>query len=77
MFQWIVKKVICGKVNDLLKEYQGNINVVRKTLKTWIERLRKVLGLFESIMAKVDDNELSSDEVKEAVDEFNKLVKEW
>lgn len=77
MFQWIVKKVICGKVNDLLKEYSGNVETVRKTLKTWVERLKKVLGLFESVLAKVDDNQLSSDEVKEAVDEVNKLVKEW
>ena len=75
--QWIVKKVVCGKINSLLKEYQGNIDTVRKTLKVWIERLRKVLGLFESILAKVDDNELSSDEVKEADDEVNTFIKEW
>lgn len=77
MFEWIVKKVIVGKVNDLLKQYKGNVEKLRSTLKTWIERIKKVLGCFESALAKLDDNELSVDELKQTADEVTKLVKEW
>lgn len=39
MIEWIVKKVLCNKVNDLLKKYKGNVVTVKDTLKTWILRI--------------------------------------
>ena len=32
MFTWFVKKVVCGKVNDLLDEYKNNVSKVKDTL---------------------------------------------
>ena len=77
MFEWIVKKVIVGKVNDLLKQYQNDVSKVKETLKVWIGRIKKVLECFESMLAKLDDNELDADELKQTADEVTKLVKEW
>lgn len=77
MFEWLVKKVIVSKVNDLLKEYKGNITKVRETLKRWIERIKKVLGCLESMLAKLDDNVIDADELKQVTDEVKKLVTEW
>lgn len=77
MIEWFVKKIVCGKINDLLKKHQGNVDKVKETLKTWIERIKKVLVCFESLMSKLDDNELDSDELKQTTDEVTKLIKEW
>ena len=77
MIEWIVKKVLCGKINKLLDEYKGDVVKAKTMLQIWTERMEKVLACFKSMLAKLDDNQLSSDEVKEAVDEVNKLVKEW
>jgi len=77
MIEWIVKKVICSKVNDLLKKYKDNVSKVKDTLKTWILRIQKMMSCLETLLAKLDDNELTSDEVKQTTDEVTKLIKEW
>ena len=77
MFDWLVKKVIVSKVNDLLKDNKDNIAKVRNTLKKWIDRIKKILTCFESLMSKLDDNQLDTTECKEAAKEIEKLVKEW
>ena len=75
--KWLVKKFICGEVNSLLKEYEGSIDTARKTVRVWIDRIRKILSLLESVLSKIDDGELSSDEVKEAADEISATVRNW
>ena len=77
MIEWIVKKVIVGKLNGLLKQYQNDVSKVKETLKVWIRRIKKVLGCFESALSKLDDNELDADELKQTTDEVTKLIKEW
>ena len=77
MIEWFVKKIVCDKINDLLKKHQGNVDKIKETLKTWIERIKKVLVCFESLMSKLDDNTLDSDELKQTTDEVTKLIKEW
>lgn len=77
MFQWIAKRFLVGKLNDLLKTHQQGIDKLRATLKLWISRLSKILSCFESILEKLEDNELSSDELKQTVEDINTLVKEW
>lgn len=77
MFEWLVKKILCGKINGLLNDYKGNVDKVRSTLNVWIWRIEKVLACLKSILTKLDDNQIDSDEVKDTVDEVTKLVKEW
>ena len=77
MIDWIVKRVICGKVNDLLKKYKGNVAKFRETLKSWLWRIQKVTACLESLLAKLDDGEINSDEVKQATEEVTTLIKDW
>lgn len=56
MFEWLVKKIIVGKINDLLKTYKGNIDKARQTLKLWTNRIEKVLACLNSMLAKLDDD---------------------
>lgn len=77
MFNWIVKKFVIGKVNDLLKKYKGDIDTVRAVLVTWVARLKKILNCFESLLDKIEDNELDEKELKDTADEVSALIKEW
>lgn len=77
MIEWIVKKVILSKVNGLLKTYSQNVDKVRDILKLWTTRLQKILSFFESTLKKLDDGELSEQELKEASDEVMTLIKEF
>lgn len=39
MIEYIVKKIVCGKINDLLKTHKGNVEKLRVNLKVWIGRV--------------------------------------
>lgn len=73
----VVKKFVIGKINGLLQKYKGGIDTVRAVLVTWVARLKKILNCFESLLAKIEDNELSENEAKETADEVAQLIKEW
>ena len=73
----VVKKFVIGKVNGLLSQYKNDVDKVRSVLTKWIGRLKKVLSYFESLLAKIEDNELSETELKDSVEEITVLIKEW
>ena len=77
MFAWIVKKVVCGKVNDLLSQYKDDVESVKSTLNVWIVRIKAILQCLENMLKKLDDNELSPDDVKDINEEIKTLIKEW
>lgn len=77
MIEWIVKKVILSKVNGLLKTYSQNVDKVREMLKLWTTRLQKILSCFESTLKKLDDGELSAEELQQTSDEVMTLIKEF
>lgn len=77
MMKWLVKRVIIGKVNDLLDEYKDNVGKVKDTLQTWIARLEKIISCFKSTLAKLDDGKIDSDEIDQTVAEIEEVVKSW
>lgn len=77
MFTWFVKKVVCGKVNDLLAQYKDDVESVKSTINIWIVRIKAILQCLENMLKKLDDNELSPDEVKDINEQIKTLIKEW
>ena len=77
MIKWIMQKVIVGKINDLLDQYKDNVSKVRETLKVWIARLDKILFAFRSLLAKLDDGKIDSEEIDQTVAEVEQVIKEW
>ena len=77
MVDWIVKRVVCKKINKLLSAYKGNVDSLRETLDRWIGRLEKLIACLRSLLGKIDDGEITPDEVKEAANEINGLVRGW
>lgn len=73
----IIKWWLCRQANDLLDEYKDNIDKVKDTLQTWIARLEKILVCFKSMLSKLDDGKLDSDEIDEAVVDVETVIKEW
>lgn len=76
-----MKKIItwwlCRQVNSLLDQYKDNIDKVKDTLQTWIARLEKIIGCFKSMLAKLDDGKIDSDEIDQTVAEVEEVVKSW
>ena len=46
-------------------------------MKLWTTRLQKILSCFESTLKKLDDGELSAEELQQTSDEVMKLIKEF
>ncbi len=77
MIKWIVKKYVIGLINNLLKEYQDDVDKVKDLLNLWIVRVDKILYALRSMLSKLDDNQLSDDEVEKTIDELTTAIKEW
>lgn len=77
MIDWIIKKFICGKMNGLLKKYEKDVVRVQLTLREWLHRIYNITACLESLLTKLDDGEITSDEVKEAGEEVTQVIKEW
>lgn len=77
MIKWIVKKYVIGLINNLLKEYQDDVDKVKDLLNLWIARVDKILYALRSMLSKLDDNQLSDDEVEKTIDELTTAIKEW
>jgi len=77
MLDWLIKRVILRRINNLLNNHKGNVEKIRATLLVWTERIKKVLACFESLLAKIEDNELDANELKTTGDEVGTLIKEW
>lgn len=77
MIKWIVKKYVISLANNLLKDYQNDIDKVKDILNLWIGRVDKILYTLRSMLSKLDDNQLSDDEVEKTIEEITTMIKQW
>jgi hypothetical protein len=77
MIKWIVKKYAIGLINNLLEDYHDDVDKVKDLLNLWIARVDKILYTLRSMLSKLDDNQLSDDEVEKTIDELTTAIKQW
>lgn len=77
MRKWIAKKFIVSTLNKLLDVNKDNVDKVKSIVSTWIGRLEKILACLKSILDKLADNQLDSDELEDSVSEIQGVVKQW
>jgi hypothetical protein len=77
MMKWFIQKMIVGKLNSLLANYNDNVQSVRVTILQWITRLEKILANLKSLCSRLDDNTLSEDEIEQTIDELKQTIKEF
>ena len=68
---------LCRKINSLLEQYKDNVVKVKSTVNIWIVRLEKVLAAFKSLLEKLEDNNIDSEEIDQTVAEIEQVIKEW
>ena len=77
MKKWIVQKIILRELNKVLDRYASNIDSTKKILVVWIARLDKILYAFRSLLEKLDDNKLDSEEIDQTVADVEIVIKNW
>lgn len=68
---------LCRKINNLLEQHKDNVVKVKSTVNIWITRLEKVLAAFKSLLEKLGDNAIDSEEIDQTIAEIDTLIKEW
>ena len=73
----VLKKFVVKTINRVLSDYKTNVAASREAVSLWTSRTRKLLECLESLLAKLDDNQLTDKELEEAVKSIENLVKGW
>lgn len=77
MAKCILRKFILKKINELLSDYDTNVTKAKQALELWSTRAQKILDCLKKMLEKLEDNQVSAEEVEQAVDELKVLVQEW
>ena len=73
----VVKRFIVRFINKQLADNAGNVAKVKEVVTLWSSRIKRVLSCLDGLLAKIDDNEITAEEIKQASDEIQQLVQEW
>ena len=76
MFECVVKKIVLKRLNKLIKEYDGNIDKAKETVRLWLKRVNLVSECLEKLLKKLDDGEITADEVTEAMKDVKDTIKD-
>lgn len=77
MANCIIKRFVLKRLNSLLDDRKESIAKARESVATWTGRCKSLCGLLESLSAKLEDNTLTDDELKESISEVESLIREW
>lgn len=73
----MLRKFILKKVNEVLKEKKTSVEACKKTVDLWQSRVQLVLDAVKSLSQKLDDGQLSDNEIETFVNELKKTVESW
>lgn len=70
MTSCIMRKFILKQVNKLLDEYKENVGKARGTVNLWLSRADSLTNCLKSLSQKLEDSELTDEELEDAVQEI-------
>ena len=73
----LLKNFILKKMNKLLDEYKDNVGKARGTVNLWLSRADSLTNCLKGLSQKLDDNQLTDDELEDTLKEIENLVKSW
>lgn len=73
----LLKSFILKQINKLLDQYKDNVGKARGTVNIWLSRADSLTNCLKGLSQKLDDNQLTEDELEDAVQEIENLVKSW
>lgn len=73
----IIRKFVLKRINALIKDNAGNIDAIKSTVELWSGRVDSVQAFLASILRKLDDGEITPEEIASIPEEFEELTKGW
>lgn len=72
-----MRKFIMRALNNLLETYKDDVTTARKNVNVWLKRAEAITKFLNLLSAKLEDNNLSEDELKSTVEEFKQMLESW
>ena len=73
----IVRKFAINQLNNLLNTDKSDIDTARKNVNVWLKRAEAITKFMNLLSAKLEDNNLTEDELKSTVEEFKQMLEDW
>lgn len=74
--KWGVKKYVLGIVNSALKEHEASVTKSREIVTKAMDKLKAVLRFLDSLLVKLADNQITSEEADAAIEDATRLAEE-
>lgn len=75
--KWLLTKWAINKLNKVLATYKDNVQLAMETLVIWIERLQKIIDNLKALCSRLQDNELTEEEIKDTVEDIKNTISEF
>lgn len=73
----IIRKFAINQLNNLLSAYKSDIDTARKNVNLWLKRAEAITKFLNLLSAKLEDNNLTEDELKSTIEEFKQMLEDW
>lgn len=73
----IIRKFAINQLNNLLSAYKSDIDTARKNVNVWLKRAEAITKFLNLLSAKLEDNNLTEDELKSTIEEFKQMLEDW
>lgn len=73
----ILKNFILKKLNKLLDEYKDNVGKARGNVNLWLSRADSITNCLKGLSQKLEDNQLTDEELEQVVEEIKTLIEGW
>lgn len=72
--KWLLTKWAINKLNKVLATYKDNVQLAMETIVIWIERLQKIIDNLKALCSRLQDNELTEEEIKDTVEDIKNTI---
>lgn len=73
----LLKSFILKQINKFLDQYKDNVGKARSTVNIWLSRADSLTNCLKGLSQKLEDSQLTDEELEDTVQEIEKLVKSW
>ena len=73
----LLKSFILKQINKLLDQYKDNVGKARGTVNIWLSRADSLTNCLKGLSQKLEDSQLTDEELEDTLKEIENLVKSW
>ena len=73
----VLKRFILSQLNKVLEDYKDNVELAKAKVDVWLKRSEAINAFLQSLSQKLDDNNLTENELEAAIEELKQMIASW